>query len=70
MRRLENSDGVEALEQLVDDAGGLAAASAAQACDQLQVLAGGEVRVERGELPGEGDRLADLLPLVTRRRSR
>ena len=48
----------EADEQLVSDPSGLA--EAAQPGDQLQVLAAGQDVVDRRELAGEADRLADL----------
>ena len=58
----------EAREQVVGDPAGVL--QVPQLSDQHEVLAAGEDLVDRGELPGEADRLAHVLRPARRRRSR
>ena len=60
----------EPLDQLVGDGGRLAAAAPAQPRHQHEVLARGEVLVERGELAGQRDQRLGRPPRRARRRGR
>ena len=55
---------LEALDQLVGNGSGGVDAASAQAGHQDDVLARGQVLVERGELTGKGDRAPDLVRLA------
>ena len=61
---------VEALEQLVRAGARLPPGEALQPAEQDQVLAAGQLLVERRLLAGERDHLADVLPGRARRRGR